>query len=121
MPQVTLQEIVHEDDHEEETLQSHEEPAKKTKINEACTLPSVVTTGKTKIQNTTTDAPLHDGSVIALRDKFLDASDDEVSGGRWLPVPQHDDQSVQQAGEKSLHRRGLSGQPARDSSCAFDA
>ena len=35
---VVEQEIVHEDDHEEETLQSDEEPAKKLKINGAETL-----------------------------------------------------------------------------------
>ena len=94
-----MQEIVHEDDHEVVTLQSGEEPAKKTKTNEAHTLPNVVTTGKTMIQNATTDAPLHDERVIAVRDKFLDVSDDEVSG---LPVPQHDDQNVQQDHGKSL-------------------
>ena len=46
--------------------------------NEASTLPSVVRS----------DAPLHDESVTAVRDMFLDASGGEVSGGRWLPVPQ---------------------------------
>ena len=38
-----------------------------------------MTTGKTQIQDVTTDAPLHDESVIAVRDNFLNASDDEVS------------------------------------------
>ena len=98
-----VQEIVHEDDHEKETLQSDEEPAKKTKTNEAHTLPNVVTTGKTKIQNATTDAPLHDERVIAVRDKFLDDEvTDEVSG---LPVPQHGDQSVQQDHGRRLRQQ----------------
>ena len=44
-------------------------PRRSLKTNEAHTLPNVVTTGKTKIQNATTDAPLHDESVIAVRDK----------------------------------------------------
>ena len=33
------------------------------------------------IQSTDADAPLHVESVIAVRDKFLDASDEEVSDG----------------------------------------
>ena len=36
-------------------------------------------TGKTQRFIQDTDAPLHEESVIAVRDKFLDASDDEVS------------------------------------------
>ena len=46
VPQEMVQEIVSDDDHEEETLQSDAETAKKVMINEASTLPSVVTTGK---------------------------------------------------------------------------
>ena len=115
------QEIVHEDDHVKETLQSDEEPAKKLKVNEVQTLLRVVTTFKTQRFIQDTDAPLHDESLNAVRDKFLDASDDEVSDEDGLPVPQHDDQSVQQAREGSLHRRGLPRQPARDSSRVFDA
>ena len=38
-----------------------------------------------------TDAPLHDESVIAVRDKFLDVSDEMVPAGQ----AQHDDQSEQ--------------------------
>ena len=40
---------MYEDDHEEETSQSDEELVKKVTNNEASTLPSVVTTGKTQI------------------------------------------------------------------------
>ena len=79
VPQEMRQEIVPEDDHEEETLQSDEEPAKKLKINETPTPPSIVTTGKARRFIQDTDVPLHDESVIGVRDKFLDASDDEVS------------------------------------------
>ena len=79
VPREVVQEIVHGDDHEEETLQSDEEPAKKLKINEAYTLLRVVTTGKTQRFIQDTDAPLHDESVIAVQDKLMDASDDEVS------------------------------------------
>ena len=38
-----------------------------------------MTTGKTQIQNTTTDAPLHDESVIAVRVKLMDVGDEKVS------------------------------------------
>ena len=51
-------------DNEEETLKSDEEPAIKLKINEACTLLRVVTTGKTQRFIQDTDAPLHDESVM---------------------------------------------------------
>ena len=74
-----VQEIVSDDDHREETLQSDAETAKKATINEAYTLPSVVTTGKTQRFIQDTDAPLHDESVIAVRDKVMDVSEEEVS------------------------------------------
>ena len=48
---------MHEDDHEEETLQSDEEPAKKLKINEAYILLRVVTIGKTQRFIHDIDAP----------------------------------------------------------------
>ena len=64
--QEMVQEIVHEDDREEETLQSDAETAKKVTRNEDYTLLTVVTIGTTQIQNTTTDAPLHDENVIAM-------------------------------------------------------
>ena len=60
VPQEMVQEIVQEDDHEEETLQTDAETAEK------------VTTSRTQIQDT--DAPLHE-----VRDEFLDVSDDKVS------------------------------------------
>ena len=60
VPREVGQEIVHEDDHEEETLQSDEEPAKKLEINGAKTLLRVVTTGKTQRFIQDTDAPLHE-------------------------------------------------------------
>ena len=44
-----VQEIVSEDDHEETTLQSDAETAKKVTTNETYTLLSAVTTGKTEI------------------------------------------------------------------------
>ena len=62
-------------------------------INEAKTLLNIATTGKAQRFIQDTDAPLHDESVIAVRDKFLGASD--VRRG-WLPVPQRDDQRAQQ-------------------------
>ena len=46
VPQETVQEIVFEDDHEKETLQSDGETAKKVTTNETYTLLSIVTTGK---------------------------------------------------------------------------
>ena len=100
VPQVVVPEansaIVHEDDHDEKTLQTDAETAEKVMINEAYTLLSVLTTGKTQIQDMTTDAPLHDESVIAVRDKFLDASDEKVSDEDVCLFPQLDDQKVQQ-------------------------
>ena len=66
---------MYEFDHEEETLQADAETAEKVTIREASALPSVVTTGKTQIQDVTTHAPLHDESVIAVRDAFLDANE----------------------------------------------
>ena len=70
---------MYKDDHGEETLQSDAEPVEKTMINEAYTLLSVVTNGKAQWSIQDTDAPLHDESVIAMRGKFLDASDEKVS------------------------------------------
>ena len=70
---------MYEDDHEEETLQADAKPVEKEMINEAYTLPSVVTTGKAQRFIQDTDAPLHDESVIAVRDKFLDVSGEKVS------------------------------------------
>ena len=40
-------------------------------INETCTLPSVVTTGKAQRFIQDTDAPLHDESVIAVRGESI--------------------------------------------------
>ena len=62
-----VQAIVSDDDHEEETLQSDAETAKKAMINETYTLLSIVTTGKAQRFIQDTDAPLHDESVIAVR------------------------------------------------------
>ena len=84
-------------------------------INDAGTLLSVVTTGKTQTQDRSTDAPMHDESVSAVRDKLMDVSDEEVSNEEWLPVPQHDDQHVQQ------DRGSVARLPVRDTSRAFDA
>ena len=99
---------------EEDTLQADAEPVEKEIINEACTLPSAVTTGNAPrfIQNT--DAPLHDESVIAVRDKFLNVSDEKVSDEDGC-FPQHDDQSVRP------DRGRLARLPVRDTSCAFGA
>ena len=54
VPQEMVQEIVSNDDHEEETLQSGAETAKKVTINETYTLLSIVTTSKAQrfIQDT---------------------------------------------------------------------
>ena len=61
--------------------------AKKVTINDAYTLLNVVTTGKTQTEDRTTDAPFHDESVIAVRDKLMNVSDEKVSAGQ----AQHDD------------------------------
>ena len=66
-------------------------------INEACTLPSVVTTGEAQRFIQDTDSPLHDESVIEMRNEFLRVSDEKVSDGdgRLSHSIQHDDQHVQ--------------------------
>ena len=79
----------------------------------------------TRDSTETTDTQLHDESVIAVRDKLMDVSGVEVSNEEWLPVPQHDDQHVQQGrgrlarlqvrdtsrafhvGEQGFHQRGI--------------
>ena len=53
---------------------------------------------------------MHDESLIAARDKFLNVSDEKVSTGR----AQHDDQSAQQDRDSSVFAK-------RDTSCAFGA
>ena len=68
-----VQDIVSNDDHEEETLQSDAETAKKVTINETHTLLSIVTTGKAQRFIQDTHVPL------------------QVSVGQ----PQHYDQSNQ--------------------------
>ena len=76
LPQEMVQEIVSDDDQEEETLQSDAEIAKKVTVNETYTLLSILTTGKAHRFIQDAHAPLHDESVIAVRDKFLDVSDE---------------------------------------------
>ena len=51
----------------------------RTTTKKTHTLLSIVTNSQAQRFIQDTDAPLHDESVIAVRDKFLDASDDEVS------------------------------------------
>ena len=98
---------MYEDDHGEETLQSDAEPVEKMKINEAHTLLSVVTTGKAQWFIQDTDAPLHDESVIAVRGKFLDVSDEKVSN--------EDDRLSRSMPIKAYVKT------VRDTPCAFDA
>ena len=114
---------MYEDDHEEENLQTDAVTAEKVTINEAYRslhLAELMTTGKTQTQNTTTDAPLQDESVIAVRDKVLDVSGEKVSAGQAQhdaqhdEQPQHDDQSVQQDRWSSVCANSVT-------SCAFDA
>ena len=99
-----------DDDHEEETLQSDAETAKKVTINETHTLLSIVTTGKAQRFIQDTHAPLHDESVVAVRDKFPDVSDEKVSAGQ----PQHDDQSNQYD-----HDEANLDQPCGQRDCVF--
>ena len=70
---------MYEDDHEEETLQSDAETAKEMMITDIYILLSFVTTGKAQMFIQGTDAPLHDESVIAVRDRSMDVGDEKVS------------------------------------------
>ena len=98
--QVMVQEVVqeadraavYEDDHEEKTLQADAEPVEKE--------------GTGFIQDT--DAPLYDESVIAVRDEFLDVSDEKVPAGQ----AQFDD-------TRSMTIKA-NNKIVRDTSCAFD-
>ena len=58
-------------------MQPDAEPVEKEMINEAYTL---LTAGKAQRFVQDTDTPLHDESVIAVRNEFLDVSDEKVSG-----------------------------------------
>ena len=62
-----------------ETLQADAEPVEKEMINGANILLSSATTGKAQKFIQDTDAPLHDESVIAVRDKSMDVGDEKVS------------------------------------------
>ena len=92
VPRVMVQEVVPEadraivyEDLQEETLQADAEPAEKEMINEAYTLLSIAKTGKAQRFIQDTDAPLHDESVIAVRDKSMDVGDDKVSDEDGCP------------------------------------
>ena len=73
---------MYEDDLEEGTLQAYADPAEEEMIKH-----------RGLIQGTDTDTPLHDESVIAVRDNFLDASDEKVSDEDGCL---YDDQSAEQ-------------------------
>ena len=103
---------MYEDDLEEETLQADAGPVEKQVINEACTLLSIATTDA---QSLIENPPLHDESVIAVRDKTMDVGDEMVSDedgclSRNMMIKAYDQIAA-----------GLLDFPALDTSCAFDA
>ena len=106
-----VQEIVFEVDHEEEAALRPRRRCRPKQLHlvERCD------DWQDRDSTQTTDTQLHDESVIAVRDKFMDVSGEVVSNEEWLPVPQHDDQHVQQ------DRGRLTRLPVRDTSRAFDA